>query len=131
MVKLQPLKRRTRVALSLTFITGFFIWAVYFFFHISLTYPRVIPDKLTVWIGMIIAASLLLVGVGIGESLNWRKLLMAFVFVALWSAGFLFVSFPQGYGEAVLGFWTVLGIIVIALFFRYQELKKSKKQNNK
>lgn len=80
---------------------------------------------------MIIAASLLLVGVGIGESLNWRKLLMAFVFVALWSAGFLFVSFPQGYGEAVLGFWTVLGIIVIALFFRYQELKKSKKQNNK
>jgi len=124
------LKSRARVALSIFFFTGFFVWSLYFYSYISLTYPHAIPDKLVVWGGLIVASSFLLVGFIVllkDKPTKSKDVVIGFVFFFVWSLGLMAIPVPEGYGEGVLGIYF---LFLIAALVLYSKLRESRKKTN-
>jgi len=111
-----------RIAVSLVFFIGFFLWSLYFYSYISMTYPYAIPDKLVVWGGLVVASIFLLSGFLVllkGEATNSKEVVIGFVFFVVWSIGLLVIPVPEGYGEGLLGIYFLLLIVALWLYSKY------------
>lgn len=120
---------KIKIAAGILLILGFFLWITYFFYQIFVNYPSQIPDRLTIWLGLIFALFLLLSGISIGVGASFRKMLFGFLFLVAWSYGLLAIPTPEGYGEAVLGLWAILGLAAVVLYYEYEKSRKDKRTN--
>ena len=75
---------------------------------------------------MIIGGFLFFSGYCVGSNIGFKKMVLSFLVVVVWSLGFLILPVPEGYAEAVYGSWAILLMVIAALYFRREESKKKK-----
>ncbi len=134
MIEWTGVGRKLRVIAGILSILGFFVWATFFYYYVSLIFPRATPDKFVVWVGIIIATVFLLVGFLLlfqGKSANSKELFVGYLLFVIWSFGLLVIPTPEGYGEAVLGGYFILLIAALALYSRYKKSKERMLQSRK
>ena len=117
-------KSNTRIALSLTFFVGGFIWIIYFFEFM----PFSPLDRLTGWLGAITASLLFFLGLCIGFSAKPKSAIIGFLVFTAWSLGLIILPVPEGYGEAIFGAWFLVLFGIVALYEKYR--KKSTRYEN-
>jgi len=120
-------KSKIRTVMSAIFILGFFVWDAFFFYHLLSTYPYTTPDKLIVWFGIIIAGLLIFIGITVGAGADAKTIAVGSIVCVVWSLGLLVIPVPEGYGEAVLGSYAILLMVMVALFFEYKKFRKKNK----
>jgi len=119
-------KSNVRVILGLIFIITGFIWMIFFYNYMSITYPRTTPAILIGWLGAIITSFLFFLGICVGFSVKTKKVVVATSILFVWSLGFLVLPVPEGYAEAVYGSWVLILMVAIGLYAKYEESKKKK-----
>jgi hypothetical protein len=126
----QTPKSNIRIALGVAFIIAGFVWLVYFGNYMLTAYRYSTPDKFIVWLGLMTFSLLLWIAFYIGFSIKTRKAVLGFLSILIWSIGLLLIPVPEGYGEAVLGSYFLLFILLMALYAKHEESKRKKARQN-
>lgn len=120
-------KSRTRAVVSAIFIVGFFAWLAVFFSYTFSIDTQTFLGKLTIWFGIIIAGLLIFLGIAVGAGADAKTMTAGSIVFVVWSLGLLVIPVPEGYGEAVLGSYSILLMVMVALFFEYKKIRKRSK----
>jgi len=115
-------KSNVRIALCLVLIIAGFAWILVFFKFVSFS-PQ---DRLTGWLGAIIAGFFFFWAFCIGFSVKTKKILVGTLVCFSWSMGFLIIPVPEGYAETVYGSWAIVLIAIVAIYAKYKESRKKK-----